>query len=251
MKFLTDHFLGTMVNFAVVLLLGILGSLIKRGLPKRITDAVMVAVGACVVYIGIDGMLEAAPAVSEECVLSAGLFKALVMILSMAVGTLIGELIDIDKWIKRLGDYLASRIRSADSGENFSAGFVSCSLLFCIGAMTINGAIADAQGDPSLLLAKSVLDGISVLIMSGTMGIGCAFSAFFILVYQGGLTLAAFGLVGVLSASTLTYMSVTGSLVIMLLGTNVMGITRVKTANMIPALFLPIAFEALLKLIFG
>ena len=117
--------------------------------------------------------------------------------------------------------------------------------------MTINGAIADAQGDPSLLLAKSVLDGISVLIMSGTMGIGCAFSAFFILVYQGGLTLAAFGLVGVLSASTLTYMSVTGSLVIMLLGTNVMGITRVKTANMIPALFLPIAFEALLKLIFG
>ncbi|MBR3681443.1 MAG: DUF554 domain-containing protein [Clostridia bacterium] len=251
MKFLTDHFLGTMVNFAVVLLLGILGSLIKRGLPKRITDAVMAAVGACVVYIGIDGMLEAAPAVSEECVLSAGLFKALVMILSMAVGTLIGELIDIDKWIKRLGDYLASRIRSADSGENFSAGFVSCSLLFCIGAMTINGAIADAQGDPSLLLAKSVLDGISVLIMSGTMGIGCAFSAFFILVYQGGLTLAAFGLVGVLSASTLTYMSVTGSLVIMLLGTNVMGITRVKTANMIPALFLPIAFEALLKLIFG
>ena len=240
-----------MVNFAVVLLLGILGSLIKRGLPKRITDAVMAAVGACVVYIGIDGMLEAAPAVSEECVLSAGLFKALVMILSMAVGTLIGELIDIDKWIKRLGDYLASRIRSADSGENFSAGFVSCSLLFCIGAMTINGAIADAQGDPSLLLAKSVLDGISVLIMSGTMGIGCAFSAFFILVYQGGLTLAAFGLVGVLSASTLTYMSVTGSLVIMLLGTNVMGITRVKTANMIPALFLPIAFEALLKLIFG
>lgn len=220
-------------------------------LPKRITDAVMAAVGACVVYIGIDGMLEAAPAVSEECVLSAGLFKALVMILSMAVGTLIGELIDIDKWIKRLGDYLASRIRSADSGENFSAGFVSCSLLFCIGAMTINGAIADAQGDPSLLLAKSVLDGISVLIMSGTMGIGCAFSAFFILVYQGGLTLAAFGLVGVLSASTLTYMSVTGSLVIMLLGTNVMGITRVKTANMIPALFLPIAFEALLKLIFG
>ncbi|MBQ2793898.1 MAG: DUF554 domain-containing protein [Clostridia bacterium] len=251
MKFLTDHFLGTMVNFAVVLLLGILGSLIKRGLPKRITDAVMAAVGACVVYIGIDGMLEAAPAVSEECVLSAGLFKALVMILSMAVGTLIGELIDIDKWIKRLGDYLASRIRSADGGENFSAGFVSCSLLFCIGAMTINGAIADAQGDPSLLLAKSVLDGISVLIMSGTMGIGCAFSAFFILVYQGGLTLAAFGLVGVLSASTLTYMSVTGSLVIMLLGTNVMGITRVKTANMIPALFLPIAFEALLKLIFG
>ncbi len=251
MRFLTDHFLGTMVNFAVVLLLGILGSLIKRGLPKRITDAVMVAVGVCVVYIGIDGIMEAAPPVGENCVLSAGLFKALVMILSMAVGTLIGELIDIDKWIKKLGDFLASRIKSADCSENFSAGFVSCSLLFCIGAMTINGAIADAQGDPSLLLAKSVIDGISVLIMSGSMGIGCAFSAFFVLIYQGALTLAAFGLVEVLSAATLTYMSVTGSLVILLLGTNVIGITKVKTANMIPALFLPIAFEALLKLIFG
>lgn len=250
MTFLTDHFLGTMVNFATVLLLGILGSFIKKGLPRRITDAVMVAVGACVVYIGIDGILEAAPAVSEECVLSAGLFKALIMILSMAVGTLIGELIDIDKWIKRLGDFLSAHVKFSEGSENFSKGFVSCSLLFCVGAMTINGAIADAQGDPSLLLAKSVIDGISVLIMSGTMGIGCAFSAFFVLAYQGAITLMAFLLVGVLSASTLTYMSVTGSLVILLLGTNVIGITRVKTANMIPALFLPIAFEALLKLIF-
>ena len=248
MKFLTDHFLGTMVNFAVVLVLGISGSLIKKGLPRRITDAIMVAVGACVVYIGIDGIMEAAPALDGDSMLSPGLFKALVMILSMAVGTLIGELIDIDKWIQRLGDFLASRVNG--SNEHFSTGFVSCSLLFCIGAMTINGAIADAQGDPSLLLAKSVIDGISVLIMSGTMGIGCAFSAFFILVYQGALTLAAFGLVEVLSAATLTYMSVTGSLVILLLGTNVIGITKVKTANMIPALFLPIAFEALLKLIF-
>ena len=248
MKFLTDHFLGTMVNFAVVLVLGIIGSLIKKGLPRRITDAIMVAVGACVIYIGIDGIMEAAPALDGDSMLSPGLFKALVMILSMAVGTLIGELIDIDKWIQRLGDFLASRVNG--SSEYFSTGFVSCSLLFCIGAMTINGAIADAQGDPSLLLAKSVIDGISVLIMSGTMGIGCAFSAFFILVYQGALTLAAFGLVEVLSAATLTYMSVTGSLVILLLGTNVIGITKVKTANMIPALFLPIAFEALLKLIF-
>ncbi len=250
MTFLTDHFLGTMVNFATVLLLGILGSFIKKGLPRRITDAVMVAVGACVVYIGIDGILEAAPAVSEECVLSAGLFKALIMILSMSVGTLIGELIDIDKWIKRLCDFLSAHVKFSEGSENFSKGFVSCSLLFCVGAMTINGAIADAQGDPSLLLAKSVIDGISVLIMSGTMGIGCAFSAFFVLAYQGTITLMAFLLVGVLSASTLTYMSVTGSLVILLLGTNVIGITRVKTANMIPALFLPIAFEALLKLIF-
>ena len=180
-----------------------------------------------------------------------GLFKILVMILSMAVGTLLGELIDFDKWINKFGNLLERRFTAIGKGDSLANGFVSCSILFCVGAMTINGAIADAQGDPSLLLAKSVIDGISVFIMSSAMGIGCAFSSFFILVYQGLLTLAAFALVEVLSAATLTYMSVTGSLIIILLGTNVIGITRVKTANMIPAMFLPIAFEALLKLIFG
>lgn len=251
MKFLTDHFLGTMVNFAVVLVLGLLGSLVKRGVPKRISESIMSAVGICVVYIGIDGILESAPPVTSDCLLPAGLFKVLVMILSMAVGTLIGELIDIDKWINRLGATMERRFSKTGKGDNFANGFVACSLLFCVGAMTINGAIADAQGDPSLLLAKSVIDGISVFIMAGTMGIGCAFSAFFVLAYQGAVTLAAFALVEVLSAATLTYMSVTGSLIIVLLGTNVIGITKVKTANMIPAMFLPILFEWLLHLVFG
>lgn len=251
MKFLTDHFLGTMVNFAVVLILGTLGSLIRKGVPKRITDSIMVAIGICVVYIGIDGILEPAPSVGEDCLLSAGLFKVLVMILSMVVGTIVGELIDIDKWINKLGEVLGKRLGRLGKGDGFAAGFVSCSILFCVGAMTINGAIADAQGDPSLLFAKSVIDGISVFVMSSAMGIGCAFSAFFVLAYQGAVTALAFALVEVLSTATLTYMSVTGSLIIVLLGTNVIGITKVKTANMIPAMFLPIAFEALLHLAFG
>ena len=251
MGFLTDHFLGTMVNFAVVLLMGILGSLIRIGLSKRITDTIMAAIGACVVYMGISGALEAAPAVSEDCLLSADLFKILVMILSMAFGALIGEAINIDKWINRLGDFLGSRIGGKNKNDNFAKGFVSCSLLFCVGAMTVNGAIADVQGDPSILLAKAVIDGIAVFLMASTLGIGCAFSSFFVLIYQGLISIAAFALVGVLSPATLTYMAVTGSLVIIFVGTNVIGITRVRTANLIPALFLPIAFEALLKWILG
>lgn len=251
MGFLTDHFLGTMVNFAVVLVMGILGSLIRIGLSKRITDTVMAAIGACVVYMGISGALETAPAVSEDCLLSADLFKILVMILSMAFGAFIGEVINIDKWINKLGDFLGSRIGEKDKNENFAKGFVSCSLLFCVGAMTVNGAIADVQGDPSILIAKAVIDGIAVFLMASTMGFGCAFSAFFVLIYQGLISIAAFALVGVLSTATLTYMAVTGSLVIMFVGTNVIGITRVRTANLIPALFLPIAFEALLKWILG
>ena len=168
----------------------------------------------------------------------------------MAVGTLIGELIDIDKWMHKLGDFASARLGAIGKNENFAKGFVSCSILFCVGAMTVNGAIASAAGDHQLLLTKSVIDGVAVLVMSSTLGIGCAFSAFFVLIYQSILTLLGTGLVSVLSPTTITYMSVTGSLVVLLLGTNVLGVTKVRTANMIPAMFVAIGVEALLNWIF-
>ena len=250
MEFIFDHFLGTIVNFVSVLALGMLGSLIKKSIPERFSDSIMSAIGVCVIYIGIDGALEAAPTVPEGSFLSAGLFKVLVMILSLAIGAVLGELINIDKWLNLLGDRLAARFSGVGKGDSFAKGCVSCSLLFCVGAMTINGALLDAQGDPSILLAKSVIDSIAVFLMAGSMGAGCAFSAFFLLIYQGAITALGIGLVSLLSASTLTYISVTGSLVIILVGTNVLGITKVRTANLIPALFMPIAVEALLRVIF-
>ena len=134
----------------------------------------------CVIYIGIDGVLEAAPKVSNGALLSDGLIKVLVMIISMALGTLIGELIDIDKWVCRLGDMLEKKLSKNSEKGTFAKGFVSCSLLFCVGAMTVNGAFADAAGKPDLLLAKSVIDGISCFVMASTLGIGCAFAAFFV-----------------------------------------------------------------------
>lgn len=244
-------FLGTIVNFLLVLITGILGSLIRKGVPKRIEEAIMSGMAICVIYIGIDGMLEAAPAVSEDSFLSAGLIKVLVMILSIVTGTLIGELVDIDKWIGKLGTLLESKLaRPDDTKGNFARGFVSCSLLFCVGAMAVKGALDDVMGNPDILLAKSVIDAITCFIMSTTLGIGCAFSAFFVLAYQGAISLLGIGLVEVLSQSTITYMSVTGSLVIILIGTNVLGITKVKTANMIPAIFMPILIAPLLTLIF-
>lgn len=244
-------YVGTFVNFVVVLVMGTLGALIKKGIPKRFSEIVMSAMGVCVIYIGIDGLLEAAPDTSMSApLLSPGLFKMLVMIISIAVGTLIGELINFEKWINKLGDVASRRLGSLGNNENFAKGFVSCSILFCVGAMTVNGAIAGASGDHQLLFTKSIIDGVSVLVMSSTLGIGCAFSAFFILVYQGILTLFGTVLVDVLSASTLTYMSVTGSLIVVLLGTNVLGITKVRTANMTPAMFVPILIEALLNWIF-
>lgn len=242
-------FLGTLVNFAAVLIFGIIGSLTKKGIPKRVSDALMSVIGICVAYIGIEGALETAPTVSEDSFFSAGLIKIIVMLLSIVVGTLIGELIDIDKWMNKLGAFAEKKLTRGDGDGKFAKGFVSCTILFCVGAMAVNGSIADAVGNPDILLAKSVIDALSVLVMSSTLGIGCAFAAFGVLVYQGVLTLLALFFTTLISAATLTYMSVTGSLIIILIGTNMLGMTHVKTANMTPAIFLPMLFGPLLQML--
>ncbi len=254
--FIFEHFLGTIVNFVIVLVAGIIGTFVKKGVPKRIQDSIMAAMAVCVVYIGIDGVLASAPEVSDGSFLNAGLKKVLIMILSMAIGTLIGELIDLDAQLHKLGNYLGKKMmRTGSSGDgmlaasdNFARGFVSCSLLFCVGAMTINGAMQDAIGEPNLLLAKSIIDGISCFMMATTFGIGCAFSAFFLLVYQGGITALTLLLTTFISPDGIEYMSATGSLIIILVGTNVLGATKVKTANMVPAMFVALAVEALFAL---
>ena len=244
-------FLGTIVNFLVVLVCGLLGMLVKSGVPKRISDAMICAVSVCVIYIAIDGMLETAPELGDGFFLSSGLVKVLVMILSMAIGTLIGEIIDIDKWVNRLGDLLEKRFVKGETKGKIAKGFVSCSLIFCVGAMTVNGAFQDAVGNPDTLLAKSVIDGIVCFVMASTLGIGCAVSSVFVLVYQGLLTLVGLFIADILPAESIAYMSATGSLIILLIGTNLLGITKVKTANMIPAIFIPAVLWHIIDLFIG
>lgn len=261
MEFIANHFLGTLVNFICVLFAGVLGALLKRGVPKRFSDIIMSAMAVCVIYIGVDGVLAEAPQVNGGSFLNAGLMKVLVMIISMAVGTIVGELIDLDKQLNRLGELLGSSFKKmlsrkgggADegAGARFAEGFVGCSLLFCVGAMAINGAILDAQGQPGILLAKTVIDSIVCFVMASTLGIGCAFSAFSVLIYQGVFNIIGLLLVEFVSAATISYMSAVGSLIIILLGLNVLGVTKVKTANMVPSMFVAIGAEALLRLIFG
>lgn len=242
-------FLGTIVNFLVVLICGILGVLIKKGVPERISNALKSAMAICVIYIGIDGMLEPAPAVSEGLFLSDGLIKLLMMILSIGLGTLIGEIVDIDKRVNRLGELLERKFASEGDKGRFGEGFVSCSMLFCVGAMTVNGAFADAIGKPDILLAKSVIDGIMCFVMASTLGIGCAASSVFVLVYQGLLTLLGLFIAEIIPAAAISYMSVTGSLIIILIGTNMLGITKAKTANMTPAIFIPAIIWPLITLL--
>ena len=242
-------FLGTIVNFLVVLVCGLLGMLVKKGVPERISKALEYAMAICVIYIGIDGILEAAPAV-ESSQLSAEFVKVLIMVISMALGTLFGELIDIDRLVNKLGDLLERKLVKKGEKGRFAQGFVSCSLLFCVGAMTVNGAFQDALGKPDILLTKSVIDGIMCFILASSLGIGCAASAFFVLIYQGGLTLVGLFLKDILPPESIAYMSSTGALIIILIGTNMLGATKVKTANMTPALFLPALIYPLFDLIF-
>lgn len=246
-------FTGTIINFVGVLVIGILGSFVKKGIPKRITDTLISAMAICVIFIGVDGVLEAAPAISKIESFSNGLVKVLIMIISMAIGALVGELVDIDKQITRLGEFLEAKFASGRDAQkgNFAKGFVSCSILFCVGAMAVNGGIEDGMGNPEILIAKTVIDCITCFIMATTLGVGCAFSAFTLLVYQGAFALLGFALSSVIPTATITYMSVVGSLIIILIGTNMLGVTKVKTANMIPAMFMPLLLTPLFDLIVG
>ena len=246
-------FLGTLINFLGVLLFGILGAFLKKGIPKRISEAIISAMAICVIYIGVDGALESAPAVPAGSFFSPGLIKILVMILSLGIGTLIGELLDIDSLVTRLGCCVEKKLSrfSHEGGEgSFAKGFVSCSLLFCVGAMAVNGALQDGMGNPDILLAKTVIDCITCFVMATTLGIGCAFSAFLVLLYQGVIAVMGYFLLSAVSAATVTYMSVTGSLIIILIGTNMLGMTKVKTANMVPAIFIPLIISPIISLMF-
>ena len=243
-------FLGTLANFAAVLVGGLLGTLAKRGISERFSRAVVTASALCVIYIGIDGSLGAAPAVREGFPLSAELVKMLVMILSLTLGGLLGEWLDIDALFNRFGAFVERKLTHGETAEGgIAKGLVACSLLFCVGAMAVNGAFEDAVGKPDILLAKAVIDGINCFAMAAAMGIGCALSAFVLLFYQGAITLIALLAASAVPAGILSYMSVTGSLVILSIGTNMLGVTKIKTANFVPALFLPLLFSPLLTLL--
>lgn len=218
--------LGTLVNAAAIIVGGCVGLLVKKGFPQRLSDAVMSAVGLCVLYIGISGSLAGE--------------KTLVAILSMVIGVVIGTLLDIDRGLNRLGDYAQSKLsKTGDSG--FAEGFVSASLLFCVGAMAVVGSLESGlRNDHTTQFAKALLDGVSSIVFASTFGAGVLLSSIAVLVYQGAITLLAGALAPVLSDAVIAEMSCVGSLLIVGIGLNMLKLTKLKLANFLPAIFLPI-----------
>lgn len=237
--------LGSLVNFAAIFIMAIIGSLIKKGIPEKITKSITCVIGLFNIYVGFDGMF-----------LGEGVINALVVILSLIIGVVLGEAINIDGAMNKLGAFAQKKLtKRADESNSFAQSFISSTLLFCVGAMAITGAMKSAQGDHSILFAKSVLDGVNSLIFASALGIGCILSAFTTFFYQGIITVIfSLILVSVDDGSVafnqiVNHMGCVGSLLIIVIGLNLMNITKIKTANLIPAMFMPIALCPLFSVI--
>jgi len=217
--------IGVIVNTAAVILGSIIGLFCKKGIPTKVSDAIMRGIGLCTLYIGISGSLK-----GED---------TLVLIISMVFGIAIGTLIDIDDKINRLGRMVERKFSKADGSISVSEGFVTASLLFCIGAMTIVGSLnAGLSGDNKMLFTKSVLDFFSSIMLSVSLGIGVLCSAAFVLIFQGAIVLLAQFVAPILTDAAIAEMTCAGSIMIIGLSLNILGLTKLKTANMLPALII-------------
>jgi uncharacterized membrane protein YqgA involved in biofilm formation len=224
------NFSGVFVNVGTVLLGSTVGLVLKKQIPEKLTNAVMTAIGLCTIAIGVSGVIKGQ--------------NQLVMIISLVLGTIVGTLIDIDDKLTRLGDRMQKRRENKKSSDNatFSQGFVTASLLFCVGAMTIVGSMnAGISGDNQMLYTKSLLDLISSSMLAASLGFGVMASSVFVLVFQGGLVALSMVLGEFLSEFAVNEMICAGSVMIIALGLNLTGIAKIKVANLLPALvFVPI-----------
>lgn len=222
---------ATVVNVVLVLLGSVIGLAFRGKIPQRFTDIITSGLGLCVLVIGVDAALDTA--------------NTLCVIVCMVLGTLLGEWLGIEKGMDRVGELLRSRFSGQGENSRFSEGFVSASVLFCVGAMAINGSLAAGlRGDWSILVSKGVIDGVTSVSFAAAMGVGVAFSAVPLLVYQGGLTLLASAVGPYLSEELVTEMSAVGGVIIIGIAVNMLGLGRekIRVGNMLPAIFLPAAY---------
>lgn len=226
--------IATFINAGLILLGSILGLLFKNRISDRFASVVTHALALCVLGIGIASAIKTA--------------DTLCLIICMVIGTLLGEALNIEGRLDGAGDFLRRRLIRGEGNSRFTEGFVTATVMYCVGAMAITGSMkAGLDHDYSILVSKGVIDGVTSITFAAAMGVGVAFSILPLIVYQGAITLLA-GVVGpFLGDAVIAEMSAVGGTVIMGIGINMMGATRVKikVGNMLPAIFLPIAYVPL------
>ena len=229
--------LGTIVNALAIIAGSLLGLLFSKGIADNYKEIILSGVGLSVVLIGIKSAL-----VSDNL---------MVVIFSVIVGALLGESLQIEKKLESLGAFLERKVvsKSADS-KSFARGFVTASLVFCVGSMAIIGSMESGlTGNHQTLFAKSVLDGVTSVIFASAMGLGVMFSAAAVFIYQGLITITAVFMKSILVPETIQQMTSVGGLLIMAIGLNMLKITTIRVGNLIPAIFLPLAYFALRQFI--
>lgn len=228
--------LGNYVNTLTIILGSILGLLVHKGLKEEYKTIVMQAIGLSVLFIGattaIGGLL------NPES-------ESILFIISLVIGGIVGEIIGIEKGLEKLGLLLQRKVGSGE--HNIARGFVTASLIFCVGTMAIIGSLESGlRGNYDMLFAKSVLDGITAMILATTLGIGVIFSAAAVFIYQGAIILFASSLEPFLTTQVIREISIIGGILILGIGLNMMEIKKIKTANLLPAIFVPVIYYFLI-----
>lgn len=225
--------LGTLINTVAIILGGILGGLFGRFLKERHQDSLQKACGVSVLFIAIGGVLEGILTVENGSVVSG---RAMLLVGALALGALVGELINIEHWFERFGEWLKRKTGNSKDAR-FVDGFVTASLTVCIGAMAIVGAIEDGlTGDFSILLTKAILDLIIVMVMTCSLGKGCIFSAIPVFVLQGSVTALAVLIKPLMTEAALGNLSLVGNVLIFCVGVNLVWGKKVRVANLLPAI---------------
>jgi len=217
--------IATVINALAILAGSLIGLFLRKGLPEKAKAAVFSAAGLISLVLGMRMAL--------------GTAHVLAMALALIIGGLAGTALNIEGAVLRLGEWLKRRFAKGDDSGTFAAGFLDSSVLFCVGAMALVGSFkAGVEGDYELILTKSVMDGFMAVILTGAMGVGVAFSALAVLVYQGVLTIAAVWIEPWVSELMLAELSAVGGVLVIMIGINLLGLRKIPTADFLPALVL-------------
>ena len=228
--------IGVLVNTLTVLVGSSIGLAAKKVIPESWSNHIMMGLALCVLYIGVDGSLEGE--------------NTLVVIISMAMGAVIGIALNLDKRLNNFAERLENKFKKPGKEISIAEGFITASLLFCVGALTVVGSLqAGLTGNNEMLFTKATLDFVSSIIFAATLGVGVMLAAAFVLVFQGAIVILAQAVAPYLDAAVISEMTCVGSLLIIALSLNMLGITKIKVMNYLPAIFLPILFCPLLDCI--
>jgi len=236
--------LGTIVNAVSVVVGSLVGLLLKKGISVKNSEAVNKSLGIAIIIVGLNGVVSSMFSVNGKEITSSG---ELLLIISLALGTFIGTVLRLDDRLNSLGSFVEKKVKLG----NFATGFVNATMIFCVGAMAIVGAVNDGIfSDHNTLFIKSALDGITSIVLSSILGIGVMFSAIPVLVYQGLISLGAGYIGSFLTGEVLSGLCMVGNAIIIAIGLTFLKKDIVKPTNMLPAIFIPVIYE-LLRMLWG